>query len=355
MNFQTASYFCTMSHEKIISSIKKKEFKPVYFLHGTESFFIDEITKVFENNILTEAEKSFNFSIFYGKDSDFTAVRDTAMRFPMMASHQLVIIKEAQEMKTLDKLKPYLENAAPTTILLICYKYKKYDMRSAFGKTLKAKAEIFESKKLYDNQIAGWVKDYLLSQGYKIESNALEMLTEHLGTELSKIANEIEKLSINIPKGTTLTSQHIEDNVGISKDFNIFELQDAVGVKNSLKAHRIVNHFASNSKKYPLAMTLASLYGFFSKLYIAAAYARSSDLEMAKALGFKFNDPSKAQYAARFRVEKFRKSVKHYSTEQVESIFSILKEYDLKYKGVKNTGTPEGELLREMIVKIFHA
>lgn len=355
MYFHSASYFCVMSHTKLISSIKKKEFKPVYFLHGTESFFIDEITKVFENNILNESEKSFNFSVFYGKDSDFTAVRDTAMRFPMMASHQVVIVKEAQEMKSLDKLKPYLENPAPTTILLICYKYKKYDMRSAFGKAIKANAEVFESKKLYDNQIPAWVKDYLSSQGYKVESAALEMLTEHLGTDLSKIANEIEKLSINVPKGTTLTAQHIEDNVGISKDFNVFELQEAIGVKNSLKAHRIVNHFASNSKKYPLAMTLASLYGFFSKLYIAAAHARSSDLEMAKALGFKFKDPSKAQYAAKFRVEKFKKSVRYYSKDQVESVFSILKDYDLKYKGVKNTGTPEGELLREMIVKIFHA
>ncbi len=344
-----------MSHQQIISAIKNKEYKPVYFIHGAESFFIDEITKAFEQLILTEAEKSFNFSVFYGKDTDFTAVRDTAMRFPMMASHQVVIVKEAQEMKSLAKLKGYIEHASPTTILLICHKHKKYDMRSAFGKVLKAKAEVFESKKLYDNQIAGWVRDYIKTKGFKIDDNALELLSEHLGTDLSKIANEVEKLSINIPKGTTLTAQHIEDNIGISKDFNVFELQEALGVKDALKTHRIVNHFASNTRKYPLMMTLASLYGFFSKLYIAAAHSRSSDLEMATALGFKFRDPKKAQYAAKFRVEKFRKAIRYYSKEQVEHIFSILKEYDLKYKGVNNTGTPEGELLKEMVVKIMYA
>lgn len=344
-----------MSHTKIIAAIRKKEFKPVYFLHGTEPYFIDEITKVFENEILNESEKSFNFTVFYGKDSDFSAVRDTATRFPMMSSHQVVIIKEAQEMKTLAKLKPYIEKAAPTTILLICHKYKKLDMRSSFGKAIKAHAEVFESKKLYDNQIPQWVKGFLSDQGYKIESNALEMLTEHLGTDLSKIANETDKLAINVPKGTTLTAQHIQDNVGISKDFNVFELQEAIAVKNALKAHKIVNHFASNTKKYPLMMTLASLYGFFSKLYIATAFSRSSDLEMATALGIKFRDPKKAQYAAKFRVEKFKKAIRYYSKPQIENIFSILKEYDLKYKGVQNTGTPEGELLKEMVVKIFHA
>jgi DNA polymerase-3 subunit delta len=345
-----------MSHQKIIESIRKKEYKPVYFLHGVEPFFIDEITKVFEEEILSEAEKSFNFTVFYGKDSNFRQIRDTASRFPMMASHQVVIIKEAQEMKSLNDLKAYIERAAPTTILLICHKYKKYDMRSAFGKALKkTKVEIFESKKFYDNQIPQWTRDYLSSQGYEIKSDALDMMTEHLGADLSKIANEVKKLAINVPKGTKLTTKHIQDNVGISKDFNVFELQEAIGIKNALKAHRIVNHFAKNTKKYPLMMTLASLYGFFSKLYIAASHARSTDLDMAKALGITFRDPKKAQYAAKFRVEKFRKSIKHYSKSQIEGVFSVLKEYDLKYKGVDNTGTPEGELLKEMVVKIFHA
>ncbi len=344
-----------MSHIQIIESIKKKDFKPVYFLHGEESFFIDEITQFFENDILTEGEKSFNFSVFYGKEHDYKTVRDNAYRFPMMASHQVIIVKEAQEMKSLAELKDYIEKPSPTTLLLICYKHKKYDMRSAFGKALKAKATVFESKKLYENQIPQWIQNHIQSVGFSIENNALELLTEHLGSNLSKIVNEVEKLSINLKKGTKITPQHIQDNIGISKDYNVFELQEAIGSKNQFKTFQIVHHFSSNSKKYPLMMTLSSLYGFFSKLYIAISFHRSSDLEMAQALGFKFSNPSKAQYAAKFRVEKFRKSLRYYSRPQIESIFSILKEYDLKYKGVNNVNTPESELLKEMVVKILNA
>ncbi len=342
-----------MTHTDIISSIKKKEFKPVYFLHGEESFFIDEVTKVFENDILNESEKSFNFSVLYGKENDFRAVRDNASRFPMMASHQVIIVKEAQEMKSLNELKGYVEKPTPTTILLICYKHKKYDMRSAFGKALKANALVLECKKLYDNEIPKWTKNYISSIGYTIDDSALELLSEHLGSNLSKIANELEKLSINVPKGTMITPQLIQDNIGISKDYNVFELQEALGNKNTLKTHRIIKHFSTNTKKYPLMMTLASLYGFFSKLYIAAAYARSSDLEMATALGFKFRDPNKAQYAARFRVAKFKTAIRHYPKSKIEEVFSILKEYDLKYKGVGSVNTSEGELLKEMVIKIL--
>ncbi len=344
-----------MKHTDIITSIKKKEYKPVYFLHGEESFFIDQITKVFEENILNESEKSFNFTVLYGKENDFRAVGDNAARFPMMASHQVIIVKEAQEMKTLSELKAYIQKPTPTTILLICHKHKKYDMRSAFGKALKANAVVFESKKLYDNEIPKWVSKHIASMGYKIEDSALDLLSEHLGSNLSKIANELDKLSINVAKETLITPKLIQEHIGISKDYNVFELQEALGQKNALKTHRIINHFASNTRKYPLMMTLASLYGFFSKLYIAAAYARSSDLEMAKALGFTFRDPNKAAYAARFRVAKFKTGVKHYSKDQVENVFSILKEYDLKYKGVGNVNTPEGELLKEMVIRILAA
>lgn len=325
----------------------------MYFLHGTESFFIDEITKIFENEILAESEKSFNYTVLYGKDTDYKTVRDTAMRFPMMASHQVVILKEAQEMRSLSELKFYIENPVPSTLLLICHKHKRYDMRSSFGKALKKNAEVFESKSLYDNQVPDWIRSYLDTQGYKIKGSALDLLSEYLGTNLSKIANEIKKLSINIPKGTELTTQHIEDNIGISKDYNVFELQEALGHKDSLKAHRIALNFASNPKKHPLAMTLASLYGFFSRLYIASTYTRSSDLEMASALGFTFKDPNKAKYAAKFRVEKFRKALRFYNRSQIERAFSVIRETDLKYKGVGDTGTNEGELLRELIVKVI--
>ncbi len=342
-----------MTHTDIIKSIRNKEYKPVYFIHGEESFFIDEITNVFENEILDEASKSFNYTVMYGKDSDFRLVRDNATRFPMMSTHQLVILKEAQEMKSLKELKAYVEKPSPTTILLICHKHKKYDMRSALGKALKANAVVFEAKKLYDNEIPKWLGNHIGSLGFSIEDDALDLLTEHLGTNLSKISNELEKLSINIPKGSTINTKMIQDNIGISKDYNVFELQEALGSKDSMKTHRIVNHFASNSRKYPLMMTLASLYGFFSKLYIASKYARLSDLEMATALGFKFRDPNKAKYAAKFRVAKFRASIKHYPMRKTEKILSLLHEYDLKYKGVGNVNSAEGELLKEMVIRIL--
>lgn len=342
-----------MSQQKIIEAIRKKAYKPVYFLHGEESYHIDAITKVFEEEILSESEKSFNFTVLYGKDSDYRQVRDAARRFPMMAERQVVIIKEAKEMRTLAQLKDYVEKPTPSTILLICHKHKKYDMRSALGKALKKHAEVFESKKLYDNQVPDWIRDHIRGRGLDINTPALDMMTEYLGTDLSKIANEVEKLTLNLPAATTITPQHVQDNIGISKDYNVFELQEALGSRDHAKAHRIVSHFAANPRKYPLVVTLASLYGFFSKLYIAAAFAQSSDVDMAKALGFTFRDPSKARYAAKFRVAKFRKAVKHYSRPQVERVFSLLREYDLKSKGVGNVGMPEGELLRELMLRVL--
>ncbi|MGB1217565.1 MAG: DNA polymerase III subunit delta [Saprospiraceae bacterium] len=342
-----------MSHLKIIESLQKKEYKPIYFLHGEETFFMDEITKVFEEEIMNESEKSFNFTVMYGKESNARLVEDNARRFPMMASHQIVILKEAQEMRTLGDLKKYAENPTPSTLLLICYKHKKYDMRSGFAKAVKKKGTVLECKKLYDNEIGGWVRDYLSGKGYDIKSAALDLMTEYLGSNLSKIANEVEKLSLNVPKGKKLTKEIIQENIGISKDYNVFELQEAVGVRDSLKVHRMVNHFASNPRKHPFVLTISSMYGFFSKLYIASGAVKLSDLEMAKALGFTFRDPKKAQYAARYRVEKFRKSLRYYSREHIEKVLALLAEYDLKSKGVNNANTSESELLKELVIRIM--
>ncbi len=342
-----------MSHLKIIQSLRKKEYKPIYFLHGEETFFMDEVTKVFEEELMNESEKSFNFTVMYGKESTARLVEDNARRFPMMSTHQIVILKEAQEMRTLGDLKKYAENPTPSTLLLICYKHKKYDMRSGFAKAVKKTGEVLECKKLYDNEIGGWIRDYLGGKGHDIKSDALDLMTEYLGANLSKIANEVEKLSLNVPAGKKLTKEIIQENIGISKDYNVFELQEAVGVRNSLKVHRIVNHFASNPRKHPFVMTISSLYGFFSKLYIASGAAKLSDLEMAKALGFTFRDPKKAQYAAKYRVEKFRKSLRFYSRSHIEKVLALLSEYDLKSKGVDNAGTPESELLKELVIRIM--
>ncbi len=342
-----------MKHTDIIKAVKKKDLKPVYFLHGDEPFFIDEITKAFENDILSESEKSFNFTVLYGKETEFKSVVDNARRFPMMAPLQVVILKEAQEMKSLVNLKSYVENPSKTTVLLICHKHKKYDMRTALGKVLKKNAEVFEAKRLYDNQVPDWIRDLIVAKGFKIQGESVDMLAEFLGTDLSRISNEVEKLSLNLEKGAEITKEVIEKNVGISKDFNVFELQEALGKRDSLKAHRIVNHFAANPRKHPLVVSLSSLYGFYSKLYIAAGYASKSDLEMAKAMGFTFRDDSKAKYAAKFRVAKFRASLRYFNRNHIEQVFAILKEFDLKSKGINNAGTPGGELLKELVIRIL--
>ncbi len=342
-----------MTHDQIIADIRKKEFKPVYFLHGTEPFFMDEITKVFEEEILNESEKAFNMTVMYGKDSHFKTVVDAARRFPVMASHQVVILKEAQEMKTLGELKTYAQNPAPTTLMLIVHKHKKYDMRSAFGKAAKASGIVLECKQLYDNQVPAWIRKSIKSRGYDVEDRALELLTEYLGTELSKISNELDKLSLNIEKGTVINTDLVQKNIGISKDYNVFELQDAIGAKNREKCVRIIRHFAANPRKHSVIHLLASLYSYFSKLYIAGTYSGSSDLELAKAMGFKFRDERKAQYAAKHRVAPYRIAMRNYSRQHIERAFNILKEYDLRSKGVGDVGTPQGELMKELVLKIL--
>ena len=249
-----------MKYQDLLKDLKKKAYQPVYLLHGTESYFIDAATKYFEDNVLSEGEKAFNYTVMYGKDADARTLIDTASRYPMMAPYQLLILKEAQDMKTLKDLQAYCGKPVPTTILVICHKHKKLDTRTKFGKVLKAKAVVFESSKVYDNQIGAWIEDYLQTKKLRVEPNATELMAEYLGTNLSKVANELDKLVINLAEGSTITPQIVQDNIGISKDYNVFELQDAIGVRNVLKANRIINYFIANPKKNPLVVVVATLY-----------------------------------------------------------------------------------------------
>jgi len=229
-----------MTHQEIIKSIRAKQYKPVYFLHGPESYYIDLISKYIEDNVLSEAEKSFNQLVFYGKDSDAKTIIDAASRYPMMSSHQVIFLKEAQEMKGLQDLQPYIEKAVPTTILVVCYKHRKLDARTRLAKALKANAVLFESKKLYDNQLPDWITAYLKSKKMSIDPKASQLIAEYLGTNLSKIVNELDKLVINLPPGTAVNEKHIQENIGISKDFNVFELQKALILKKILFSWVIV-------------------------------------------------------------------------------------------------------------------
>ncbi|MGB0863269.1 MAG: DNA polymerase III subunit delta [Saprospiraceae bacterium] len=332
-----------MKFNEIIKDLKSKKYNPIYFLHGEESYFIDEIANYIEKNVLTETEKSFNQTVLYGKEANYNAVVDTARRFPIMAERQVLIIKEAKEMRDLPKLERYVANPAPTTILVICHKHKKLDQRSKIAKVLKKNAVIFESKKLYDNQMADWINSYLRNHQYTIKPDATLLIVEYLGTDLSKVVNELDKLMLNIPKGTMISMEQVQKNIGISKDYNIFELQNALGKRDIVKTQRIVSYFIANARKNPLVQVISSLYGFFSKIYIFHSAGSISDNEMAKKLGTRT-----------FFLKDYRIAAKNFNRAKTEKAINILREYDLKSKGVNRDSTPDTELLREMVFKILH-
>lgn len=335
-----------MKFKDIQAAFKKKNFAPIYFLHGDEPYYLDEIANYIEKNALTEDQKAFNQTVLYGKEGSHLQILDAARRYPMMAERQVVVIKEAQEMKDLIKLEKYIKQPMPTTVLVIVYKYKKFDKRTKFAKALKDSktAVVFESKKLYDNKIADWATSYLKDKGYILDSSAAELVVEFLGTSLSKIANELGKLMINLPKGTKITVQNIQENIGISKDYNVFELQKALGYKKIEQSQRILNYFKANPKSGPMVMVVSSLYNFFSKVYIYHSIKNSSDNEIAQSLGMRSS----------YFLQDYRIAAKNYNKPKTEQVISLLHEYDMKSKGVNRDSTTDGELMRELVYRILH-
>ena len=330
--------------DEILHDLKNKIYKPVYFLMGDEPYFIDVITDYIAKNLLTEAEKSFNQTVFYGKDGDVIKIIEAARRFPMMANHQVVIVKEAQELKDIDKLVFYFEKPAPSTILVINYKYGSLDKRTKLYKALD-KHLVFEAKKIYDNQVPDWISNELKKQKIEIEAEAAIMLNEALGNNLSKITHEIEKLLLVIPQGSKLiTRSHIEKNIGISKEYNNFELTKALGLKNVLKANKIVNYFNHNPKSAPFVVSISVLFSFFSKL-LAYHYItdKSNKFQVASALGVK-----------PFLVGEYEQAARKYTPVKLVDIISLLREFDLKSKGVGSANISDGELLKELVYKILH-
>lgn len=333
-----------MEFEQILQNLKKKIYHPVYFLCGDEPYYIDLLSDYIEKNVLNEAEKGFNQIIFYGKDTELVTVIETARRFPMMANQQVVIVKEAQAYKKLDLLEKYLEAPQKSTILVFNYKYGKPDGRTKVVGHLKAKGIYFESKKLYDNKIPGWIDEYVKSRNYSITPQASMMLSEYLGTELSKIANELNKLFIVLPEGTRLTPEHIEKNIGISKDYNVFELTSALGERNVLKANRIIAHFGANPAANPIQLTTGVLFQYFSKLFKYHFLPDKSERAAASALGLN-------PYIARNYIE----AAKRYNPTKLFEIIGILREYDMKSKGLESSsGVSDLDLQKEMIYKILH-
>lgn len=332
-----------MDHKSIIDDFKKKKYKPVYFLMGDEPYFIDLISDYAEKNILDDSEKEFNQSVLYGGDVDVATIVSEAKRYPMMADVQVVIIKEAQNVKNIENLESYIQNPLTSTVLIICYKYKALDKRKTFPKTIAKHGVLFESKRMYDNKVPDWISGYLKDKGYSGGPNSTTLLTEYLGADLGKIANELDKLMINLPAGSEITLDHIQQNIGISKDYNTFELNDALSKRDVVRANRIVNYFGSNIKEHPMPVTISALYGYFVKVMQYHFLQDKSKESAARTLGV---NP--------FFVQDYINAARNYSTAQVKSVISVLREFDLRSKGVDNSSADESELLKEMVYKILH-
>ncbi len=327
----------------IVSEIKKGNIKPIYFLMGEEPYYIDKISDFIEENILDETEKGFNQQVMYGRDSSIEDIVSSAKRYPMMAERQVLIIKEAQDLsRNIEKLVSYAENPQPTTVLVLNYKYKKLDKRKKLHKAIAKTGLIYESKKLYENQVSDWIRRVLSGKKYQIELKAAQMLVEFLGADLSKISNELDKLMLILPKESIIDDKHIEDNIGISKDFNNFELRKAVGEKNIVKSNRIINYFAENPKNNPLVMTISLLNSFFTQLLLFHGLQDKSKSSVAKTLGV---NP--------YFVDEYFLAARNYPMRKVAQVIAFLREADVKSKGVGANQTHE-DILKELLFKILH-
>lgn len=327
---------------QIVNTIKKGQISPIYFLYGEEAYFIDKISDFISNNVLTEDEKGFNQMVLYGRDVSIEDIVGNAKRYPMMAEHQVVIVKEAQHLsRTIENLCAYAENPQQSTVLVICYKYKKLDKRKKLHKIIKKNGVVFESKKLYENQVSDWIRKHLVSRGYTISHKAALLLVEYLGTDLSKISKELDKLKLVLPKQTEINPVHIEEHIGISKDYNNFELKRAIGDRDIVKATKIINYFAQNPKDNPFILTITLLHAFFTQLLQYHGLADHSPKNVASALRINPYFVSEIQTAAR-----------NYPMKKVSGIISSLREMDLKSKGVGATPMKEADLLKELLYKI---
>jgi len=329
--------------KEIVNNIQKGSISPLYFLMGEEPYYIDKISDFISENVLAEEEKGFNQIVMYGRDTSIDEIVSNAKRYPMMAERQVIIVKEAQDLsRSIEKLVSYVENMQPTTTLVFCYKYKTLDKRKKLGKLLKKNGILFESKRLYENQVADWIMKTMKSRGYTVSPKAAQMLVEFLGIDLGKIDNELTKLQLISREGAQITPELIEENIGISKDFNNFELRKAIGLRESLKAHRIINYFAQNPKDNPMVVTISLLFSYFVQIMQYHGLA----------------DKSKANVAKQLRVHPYFVSdyvvaARNFPMKKVSEVISLLHEADVKGKGV-GANVSQGDLLKELLVKILN-
>ncbi len=331
-----------MSVEKIISDWKKKVFQPVYWLEGEEDFFINKAVNFAEHHILPESEASFNLTIFYGKDANWADIINACRRYPMFAERQVVLLKEAQQMRDVEKLESYIENPLASTVFVVSYKEKKLDARKKFAKLVKEKGVLLTTKKIYDKELPEWTQQLIQSKGLTINPRALALLVDHIGNDLTRIENEIDKLSVNLGNRTVISEDDIEQYIGVSKDYNVFELQSALAAKDLARAITIVQYFEANPKAAPIQLVLPSLYSFFSKVFMVFGANTSDEKTIATSIGV---NP--------YFIKDYVQAAKLYTYPGVENVLLLLHAYNLKSVGVGNAGTEDASLLKEMLVKMM--
>lgn len=331
-----------MSAEKILAGWKKKDYKPVYWLEGEEDYYIDIVTDYAEHHILSEAEVSFNLTVFYGRDADWAAVMNACKRYPMFAEKQVVLLKEAQHMKDIEKLEPYMESPLASTIFIVAYKTKSLDKRTKLYKTISKHAELFNSAKIKEEKVHEWIAEFVKSKGYSIHPKSVSLLEEHIGNDLSRIANEIDKLSVNLGGKKEIDEDDIEKYIGISKEYNVFELLAAIAKKDLAKAVTIINYFESNPKAVPIQMALPALYSQLSKVYAVYGMQDKSDAALKP---FFYYNPNSLRQA--------HDIMKNYGYSGVEKLLLLLHQYNLKSVGVGDSGTSGASLMKEMVVKMM--
>lgn len=330
-----------MSSEKIIAAWKKKQFKPVYWLEGEEDYYIDQVVDYAEHKILSEADAGFNLTVFYGKDANWADIINACRRYPMFAERQVVLLKEAQQMREIEKLEPYIDNPLSSTVLVVSYKEKKVDGRTLLAKTLKKKAEVFTTKKMYENQLPEWTNEMVQQKGLTIAPKALALLVDHIGNDLARISNEVDKLSLNLGSRKQISEDDIEKYVGISKEYNPFELQGAVMKKDSARALQIIQYFEANPKAAPIQLVLPTLYNLFSKTFMIFGLPSRDEKTVAAGIG-----------VSPFFVKDYIATAKNYGYEGVEAALLLLHQYNLRSLGVHDAGTPDASLLKELIYKL---
>jgi DNA polymerase-3 subunit delta len=333
-----------MDFEPIIQNLKKKIIHPIYLLQGEEPYYIDEISNYIEKNLLTEAEKGFNQSVFYGKDSNAVTIAESCLRFPMMAQRQVIIVKEAQSLAKIEVLASYAERPLASTVLVLNYKYKALDSRTKLAKAIKKNGVVFTSEKVKEWKLPNWIDNYLAARDFTITPQAAQLLTSYLGADLGKVANELNKLIIAVKNTNKITPDHIEKNIGLSKEYNLFELQNALGERNIFKANQIIQYFGANPTTNPIQRTIPILFGFFSNMFAYHFLKDKSEGNVAAQLGM---HP--------FAAKNVITAAKKYTPTKLYEIIGILREYDLKSKGFDTSGAVStGDLQKEMIYKILH-